>query len=350
MSDRPDPRATAGAETPEPPVGNGGDQAMVTASADGIVAVDQHGIIRLCNPAAEVLFGRPAGELVGSPFGFPMVVHQTSEIDLLSPGRPPHVAEMRVTLTTWQGERIYVAALRDVTHRKEAEHDLEIALERQTTVVAVAAHELRTPVAEIKLLVHLLRDRLSTLSEARIIEIVDQIADRMDGLQALMHKLLAASRLDAEASRTTSEPVAVLELILERLAEFGEKAQGVELSCTPDLVAFVERQELSEMLTNYLENAFVYGSPPCEVRAVEQSGWVELRVCDHGPGVSEEFVPHLFQRFSREPTVGREVEGTGLGLWIVRSLAHANGGSAWYEPNDDGGSCFCLRLRATPEA
>ncbi|MEV4733006.1 PAS domain-containing sensor histidine kinase [Saccharopolyspora sp. NPDC049426] len=322
-----------------------GDQHLATASPDGIVAVDHRGIIRSCNPAAEVMFGRSAGELVGSPFGFPVVVHETSEIDLLAPGRSPRVVEMRVTATTWQGERVHVAALRDVTRRKEVEHDLESALERQTTIVAVAAHELRTPVAEIKLLVHLLRDHLSASSDQRGVEMVNQVINRVESLQALMRKLLTASRIDAEESRSFPKPVAVLALILERLADCGDKAQDVKVTCGPDIVAFVDRQDFSEMLIIYLENAFIHGSPPIEVRATEQPGRVEIRVRDSGPGVPAEFVPHLFERFSREPNAAREVEGTGLGLWIVRNLAEANGGSAWYEPDDGGGGSFCLRLR-----
>ncbi|MEB3369883.1 PAS domain-containing sensor histidine kinase [Saccharopolyspora mangrovi] len=351
MSESPNaqPSGDSGARDPGAPLRGGGDRALVTASADGIVAVDHSGIIRLCNPAAEALFGRSAEELIGSPFGFPVVAQETSEIDLLAPGGPPQVVEMRVTTTVWQGERIHVAVLHDVTRRKEVERDLELALEQQTTIVAVAAHELRAPVAEIKLLVHLLRDHLSADRDERGGEIVDQIIKRMDGLQALMRKLLTASRIDAEEARAFREPVAVLEAILERLADFGDKTRHVTVSCSPDLEAFVDRQEFSEMLSNYLENAFIHGRPPVSVEAVERSGWVELRVCDRGPGVPEEFVARVFQRFSREPNTSREVKGTGLGLWIVLSLAKANGGSAWYEPHEPGGACFCLRLALPPQ-
>ncbi|TDD86933.1 PAS domain-containing protein [Saccharopolyspora karakumensis] len=347
MSDRSNARSSGEGEagTSGSPFQDDGVQDLVTASADGIVAVDHRGVIRSCNPAAEVMFGRPAGDLVGTPFGFPVVAQETSEIELLAPGRPPRVVEMRVTSTTWQGERIHVAALRDVTRHKEVEHDLESALERQTTIVAVAAHELRTPVAEIKLLVHLLRDHLSANSDQHGVEVVNQVINRMEGLQALMRKLLTASRIDAEESRSFPKPVAVLALILERLADCGDKAQDVKVSCSPDLAAFVDRQDFSEMLIIYLENAFIHGSPPIEVRATERSGRVEIRVRDSGSGVPAQFVPHLFERFSREPNAGRDVEGTGLGLWIVRSLTEANDGSAWYEHDDGGGACFCLHLR-----
>jgi signal transduction histidine kinase len=80
------------------------------------------------------------------------------------------------------------------------------------------------------------------------------------------------------------------------------------------------------------------------VRVAERDCWIEVRVCDGGPGVPEEFRPHLFERFSRGPDTARQAQGSGLGLWIVRSLARANGGDALYEPGESGGSCFGLRL------
>ena len=71
---------------------------------------------------------------------------------------------------------------------------------------------------------------------------------------------------------------------------------------------------------------------------------MEVRVCDHGEGVPEEFVPRLFGKFARADNASRRAKGTGLGLSIVRGLALVNGGDAWYEPNDPCGSCFAVRL------
>ncbi len=98
------------------------------------------------------------------------------------------------------------------------------------------------------------------------------------------------------------------------------------------------------MLANYLDNALAYGEPPVEIQAAEREGYAEIQVTDHGPGVPGPFVPHLFERFTRVPGTEDKAEGTGLGLWIVRTFARANGGDAWYEPAGTRGSCFCLRL------
>lgn len=99
------------------------------------------------------------------------------------------------------------------------------------------------------------------------------------------------------------------------------------------------------MLANYLENVFSYGQPPVEIQAKATAGWVEVRVIDHGPGVPGSFVADLFERFTRRLGTEHQTDGTGLGLWIVRNLALANGGDAWYEPGKRHGARLCLRLR-----
>jgi signal transduction histidine kinase len=324
------------------------DQVIVSASADGIVAVDEQGIVRLCNPAAAELFDRPAQELVGSPFGFPIVAGAATEIDLMLPSGGRRVVEMRVTATTLEGEPLYVAALRDITRRDHAERALAAALERQNVAVSIAAHELHNPLATISILVDVLRDRLVALAEDQKAEIIDRIADRTARLQGLVRKLLTAATIDATGTSARVERVTVLEVILERLGELDKRAPDVHLSCSATLVALVDRKEFSAMLENLLDNAFAYGRPPIEVSARAQNGWVRIRVCDHGSGVPKAFVPRLFERFSREPGVDQETEGTGLGLWIVRRLAQGNGGDTWYETGKDGGACFCLRLRRAP--
>lgn len=320
------------------------NQIIISAAADGIVAVDDDGVVVACNPAAEELFSRSAADLVGGLFGYPLG-EAVTEISLVLPGGSTRTVEMRVSSTTWNAKPLRVAALRDVTRRRQVEQDLEAALLRRNVAVEVTAHQVRNPIAAIRTLVDVLRDRSVTLSEEQRIDMLDQIAERITHVQALGRNLLVASRIEATGAAVAPEPVPVLQVLLERVAHVGEQPREVRLSCPPDLVALVDRFEFGEMLTNYLDNARTHGRPPIDIRAVGVDNHIEVRVTDAGPGVPDALVPVLFDRFTRGTPADRETEGMGLGLWIVRTLARANGGDAWYEPAGDGGSCFVLKVR-----
>lgn len=328
----------------KPGLAGGIGEMVVAGAADGIVGVDDQGIIRLCNRAAQELLSRPAAGLAGAPFGLPVMAGQTTEVELRLPGGGSRAVEMRAATTMVRGEPLHIVSLRDVTRRKQAERDLEAALERQNVVVAVAAHQLHNPLAAIAMLAHVLRDQQASMRPADRARIIDHIIERTGSLQALVRKLLTASRIDAAAEHPAAIRVLVLDAILERLAVLGDRSEDVRVSCAPDLAVTADPDELAMMLANYLDNAMSYGAPPIEIEAAERDGWAEIRVTDHGPGVPAGFIPRLFERYTRGPASRQMAEGTGLGLWIVASFAAANGGHAWYEPGADAGACFCVRL------
>ncbi|MEQ4204775.1 PAS domain-containing sensor histidine kinase [Actinopolymorpha sp. B17G11] len=350
VEDRIDERLAEGAEEglaetmPTATVDQDAGQVAVTATPDGIVAIGPDGIIRFCNPAAATLLGRRVHDLIGAPVGFPIVPHGSSEIDVVRPDGRASAVEIQITTTAWGNELLYIAAMRDVTHRRHAVRTLQAALDQRDVVIAVTAHELNDPLYAIALSLRLLR---TASGKDERDELIDRIAERTEHLQTLVNKLRTASKIDAQTSQVSAEPVNVLEFVLERLGAFDRRYQDVELACSPDTVILVDRHTFSEMLANYLDNALAYGQPPIEVEVSEEGDDVEIRIRDHGPGVPKEFEPHLFERFRRGPEARQHADGTGLGLWIVRNLAQANGGEAWYEPDDDRPS-FCLRLPRAP--
>src|SRR5947207_6998272 len=107
-------------------------RAIIERLPDGIVVVDSHGTIRFANPAAERLFDRSAEDLVGTALGFPVVVGETTEIDIVQRGGGGVVyAELRVVETEWDDEQVQIVTLRDITYRKQAhERTQQLAYDR----------------------------------------------------------------------------------------------------------------------------------------------------------------------------------------------------------------------------
>ncbi|MEU6677927.1 PAS domain-containing sensor histidine kinase [Streptomyces sp. NPDC046853] len=350
MGERPEDGPKDAAPGPSPPHAEPYGRPIETALAeapDGIVVVDGEGTIRLCNPAAAVLFGRPAEELLGLPFGFPVTARGATEIDLVLPSASGRVVEMRVTATRASGERLHIATLRDVTERRRTQRALEEALEQQGIVIAVTAHELRNPLATINVLAHTLRDASARLTDEQRTDLADRIVERTSRLQTLVRRHLTAARIDAHAMHPVPQPVPVLEFILEQIAARDEGGPRIDVVCEPGVTVYVDRGDFWEMLVNYLENASAHGSPPISVHVTESPDHVDISVRDNGPGVPPDVVPHLFERFTPASRIhGRDHQkpSTGLGLWIARNLARSSGGDAWYEPGPGETPTFSLRL------
>ncbi len=106
---------------------------VIVTSPDGIVIVNREGIVQFVNPAAESLFGRKAEELIGELFGFPVVGSKVIEVDIVKHGGGPGIAEMRVVETEWNSQNAYLALIRDITERKCAKEQIELAAKEWRT-------------------------------------------------------------------------------------------------------------------------------------------------------------------------------------------------------------------------
>jgi len=230
----------------------------------------------------------------------------------------------------------------------QAEHSARLALERANEVkldfIALAAHELRTPMTTIHGFVTTLHHLGDQLEEQQRHQVAEALVQQTDRMARLVEQLLDLSRLDAEAIEIAPEPIALRPHLQEIVAAAAAEPDAVEIDVEDKAIATVDRNALDRIVSNLVSNAFRYGTPPIRVHAEQTDRHFRLSVEDTGGGVPPEFVPDLFERFTRSDR-GRETPGgTGLGLAIARSYARAHGGDLFYEDAEPHGARFHLVL------
>jgi len=221
------------------------------------------------------------------------------------------------------------------------------ALERTNEVmanfVALASHELRTPVAAISGIAETLVRRADELDEERKAALEQTLFAQSAHMRGLVDQLLDLSRLDADAVHL--RPVRLnlrprLEQVVEAAA--GERVADVDLDAPDGVEVTIDPTALERIVSNLVTNALRYGQAPVIVRAEQVDRHFRLSVEDRGAGVPAEFVPNLFERFTRSDVSRDRAGGTGLGLAIARSYAQAHGGDLLYEPAEPSGARFRL--------
>jgi signal transduction histidine kinase len=218
---------------------------------------------------------------------------------------------------------------------------IEVLLRSHQSLLANASHELRSPLARLKMAMAMLEDAAPLQRAALRKEIETNVAE----LDALVEEVLLASRLDATAQVVLEDRVDLLAVAAEEAARVGAAAHG------DDVQVIGDERLLRRALRNLLENARRYGGDEVDVEVARVQGLqgplVEMRVCDRGPGVPEAFRQRIFEAFFRLPGHAERAGGVGLGLSLVRQIAERHGGSVRCEARDGGGSCFVL---AVPQA
>ena len=253
----------------------------------------------------------------------------------------------RIRLEATQSAILNILDDFDAERRKveEANLDLQAVNEAMRGFIAVAAHDLRSPLASIVGFSALLKESWETLTDENRLKFVATIDRQSQNLSRLVNDLLTLSSVEGGSMNTRPEAIVLEEAVLRCLDLGAGDTVNVSLSCSPDLVVWVDPDHLGRILDNFIQNAFNYGAPPVQITAERRGGMVEMRVLDHGLGVPPEFVPRLFGKFARATSPKTSAQkGTGLGLSIARALAELNGGETFYEPNVPNGSCFVVRL------
>ena len=214
---------------------------------------------------------------------------------------------------------------------------IETLVRSHQSLLANASHELRSPLARMKMAVEMM-DGAAPEQQAKLKREVDTNIAELD---ALVEEVLLASRLDAVKNTDIFEDVDLLGMAAEEAARVGavlDSQSGVRFTVQGD------ERLLRRALRNLLENAKRYGGNDINVNLLSQKNAIQIQVCDRGPGVSAEQRERIFEPFYRLPGHAEQAGGVGLGLSLVKQIAQRHHGSVSCEARDGGGSCFVLRL------
>ncbi len=255
-------------------------------------------------------------------------------------------AEAYAQNSTLLAERTAALAARDRAAAELAERNRELtaANHLKQDLIGMLGHEIGSPLAAIRVYADMLIetwDEAEDLRRLRDVQTIDRNARR---LELIVHDVLAL--VTADAGRLTAHPQDIV--LHTHLRAIVSHAAGTPASivCPSDLTVAVDPRHLQQIIVNLLSNAAKYGAGTTRITAGRAGNRILIRVSDDGPGVSEPFRSQLFERFARSDSTSATVPGTGLGLYIVRELARANGGDITYEATAGAGATFAVSLPA----
>jgi two-component system phosphate regulon sensor histidine kinase PhoR len=342
--------------------------------ADGLAVSDADGRITKCNPALAALLAESPEKLIGRKLSELLDCTCRDQVDSGSNGKLVEATAdannlHNATIVSKTGQDLVMP----VSHVKLKKGNkttgyLTIVYivqansvqQAQTDFVSTVSHELRTPLTSIKGFADtILRagDRLDSAQQKRYIGI---IKDQSDRLTRLVEDLLAVSRLESRKLQLTIRAIDLDQAVQRVVRNLSEKAEHHQIASRipPGLPpVWADADRLEQILTNLIDNAIKYSPQDTTVtvtaRGIAKSAgddveheMVEFSVADQGAGIPKEQIPEIFNKFSRldNPLV-RQTEGTGLGLYITKSLVLALGGMISVD-SEPGGTTFTVRLPA----
>ena len=325
---------------------------ILLALKEGVVALDLEGRILSANPKAQEVFETP---LEGKaridevlPQDVAMLFQETLKSGVATQGECVFRSKrLIVRVAPLEDEGVLygaVGVIQDITELRRAEE-----LRRQ--FIADVSHELKTPLTAIQGFLEAVLDGVISFEEFRK-KYLPLLYEETLRMSRLIRDLLDLSLMESGKVRWEMEPVDLAaltrEVVLKLTPLFQEKRVNVENHLALPLVVFGNRDRLAQVLTNLLHNAILFSpeGSTVTIEGEEREGMVTVSVLDEGPGIPENDLPFIFERFYRvEKSRSRKGGGVGLGLAIVREIVERHGGTVGVENRPQGGSRFFFTLK-----
>ena len=332
---------------------------VIGSIADGVVLVDDGGVVQLWNPAAEAITGLPRDAVVGRPLreaipGWSAVAESlgvpsdAASSSSRATAVPVEIAgrELWLSISGVGFAEGTVYAFQDLTEERALD-------QLKADFIATVSHELRTPLAAVHGAAKTLLREDVDLEDEVSQQLLTLVSEQSDRLARMVDDILLASRLDSPELELTMEHVDVAELAADVIAAarlHASEQLTLELIAPPSLPRVgADRDKLRQILVNLVANAVKY-SPAGGRIAVDlqpDDGHVEISVRDQGLGIAPSEQRLIFEKFYRaDANMTRGVSGSGLGLYITRELVHRMGGTISVDSQRGEGSTFVVRLPA----
>ena len=376
---------------------------LFSAAAEGLVVVDGNGLICLANPRISELFGYDLKELLGQPIeilipdtvrarhvdqrsAYQMAPHPRSMgkgLDLQGQRKDGSTFPLEVSLNHFQvaDQRFVMGLVSDVTQRRSVELELQrtnVELEERvesrtaelklaeksvrealeaekelnalkSRFVSMASHEFRTPLSTIMSSVDLIARYSDGPQRDKVERHVSKIRGKVRELTTMLNDFLSLDKLEQGMVRCTASEVDVVHLCIELVEELRSLTKpGQEIIYDhegTERTVMQDRQMLAHVLSNLVSNAIKYSpeNKRIELATSVVNGVLQIAVSDEGMGIPLEDQQHLFERFFRASNAFT-VQGTGLGLNIVRKYLDLMGGTIQFTSEPGTGSVFTAQL------
>jgi PAS domain S-box-containing protein len=344
-------------------------EALFASIGDGAVATDEFGRITRVNPAALKLLGYLEKDVLGQwfPKVFIALDNDNKTISLID--RP--ITRAFLTGKTINEKAKYlckdgsilpiaitvspimlngspigaVEIFRDITHEQEVDR-------MKSEFISLASHQLRTPLSAIKTYSHMLIDGFAgdiTPPQRQYLRTIVSASNRMN---ELISTLLNVTRIESGSIALSLKRVNLCHLTEEVIKDLSHMAheKNINLSLEPSKVPPLTRSDsliVKEIVSNLISNAIKYTPEEGQVKVkiTSRAHDIVISVEDNGVGIPKHSQSQIFTKFFRAHNVIRhETTGTGLGLYLVKSLAEVLGGKVWFKSSENSGSTFSLAL------
>jgi len=330
---------------------------------DGAVSLNREGIIIYCNSSFSRMLNVPISDLLGMHF---LNVIPAAHIDLISslldrswdndskaemafPGKDkPVPVLLSISRLEIDGGQSLSIIITDLSFQKEAQQQRK-SLDQKDEFIAIASHELKTPVTSIKGYVQLLRYHFNEEGNTRAEEMLGKADVQINKLSSLISELLDVKKIETGQLQYNLERFNLCTLVKEMVTELENFSNShiINLKTHGDCMLYGDSNKISQVISNLIENAIKYSPPRSEiiVEVSEAGGKARCSVQDFGMGIPKDQQSRIFERFYRVTgPIENTFPGLGLGLYISAEIIKKHHGKLSVESEYGKGSTFTFEL------